>query len=91
MLTLILANEAKKALLALQAKQFKQVAVSMLNLLSDPCPHDSKSMKGDPTGVRRVDVGEYRIIYSVTGGAVEVLVIGKRNDDEVYKRWARMK
>lgn len=90
MLTLTRANEAKKALLALQAKQFKQVAVSVLNLLSDPYPHDSESMKGASRGERRVDVGEYRIIYAVTSNAAEVLVIGKRNDDEVHKRWARM-
>lgn len=52
MLTLTRANEAKKALLALQAKQFKQVAVSVLNLLSDPYPHDSESMKGASRGER---------------------------------------
>lgn len=91
MLKLALANEAKKSLFLLQAKQFKQVAVSMLNLLSDPYPHDSASLKGAANRERRVDVGEYRIIYSVAGDAVEILVIGKRNDDEVYKRWARMK
>lgn len=44
MLKLILANEARKTLLSLQAKQFKQVAVSMLNLLSDPYPHDSAAL-----------------------------------------------
>ena len=64
--TLILANEAGKALLALQAKQFKQVAVSMLNLLSEPYPHDSESMKGAHSGVRRVDVGAFRIICCPT-------------------------
>jgi mRNA interferase RelE/StbE len=91
MLKLTLANEAKKALLALQAKQFKQMAVSMLNLLTDPYPHDSESLKGASSGERRVDIGEYRIIYSVTGDAILVLVIGKRNDGEAYKRWERMK
>lgn len=91
MLKLTLTKNAEKTLLALQSKQFKQVGASMLNLLSDPYPHDSETLKGALRGERRVDIGEYRIVYAVAGDVVEVLVIGKRNDDEVYKRWARMK
>ncbi len=46
-------------------------------------------MKGAERGERRVDVGEYRIIYacSENENLVEILVIGKRNGEEVYKIW----
>jgi mRNA-degrading endonuclease RelE of RelBE toxin-antitoxin system len=37
------------------------------------------------------DAGEYRIVYAVSDDTVEVLVIGKRNDAQVYKQWERMK
>ena len=76
---------------ALQSKQFKQVGTAMLGLLHDPLPHDSASLQGATHGERRVDVGEYRIIYSIDGDTVEVLVIGKRNDDGVCKKWARIR
>lgn len=63
----------------------------MFNLLSNPMPHDSSPLKGATNGGRRVDVGEYRIIYVLADDTLEVLVIGKRNGDEVYKIWERMK
>lgn len=88
---LAITKEADRVLAALQAKQFKQVAVAMLGLLQNPLPHDSASLKGAMHGERRVDVGEYRLIYSIAGDTVEVLVIGKRNDDEVYKKWSRIR
>jgi mRNA interferase RelE/StbE len=83
-------NQAKKALKDLAAKQYKQVGSAIFNLLTNAEPHDSASLKGAKNGERRIDVGEHRIIYVLTGEEVTVLVIGKRNDDEVYKIWERM-
>ena len=77
--------------MGLQAKQFKQVGTALSGLLKEPHPHDSASLKGAKKGERRVDVGEYRIIYSVEGEVVSILVIGPRNDGEVYKTWDRLK
>lgn len=39
----------------------------------------------------RVDSGEYRIIYRFipVENLVEVVLVGKRNDDDVYKRLTR--
>ena len=91
MLKIAITNDADKALAALQAKQFKQVGSAILGLLRDPEPHDSKQLKGAQHGERRLDVGEYRVIYRLNADTVEVLVIGKRNDDEVYKMWNRIK
>jgi mRNA interferase RelE/StbE len=39
----------------------------------------------------QVDFGEYRIVYQVQGEDLQVLVIGKRNDDDAYKKLSRLK
>lgn len=69
----------------LQAKQFKQVLGTILSLLSDPAPPDSQLLKGFGE-LRRTDIGEFRIVYRFDKAAVAVSLIGKRNDDEIYKR-----
>lgn len=88
---LSMTKQAQKALADLDAKQYRQVGSAIFGLLSNAAPHDSRPLKGAQHGECRVDAGEYRIIYSVTADRIEVLVIGKRNDDDVYKIWERMK
>ena len=73
----------------LAAKQYRQIGRTIIGLLKNPEPHDSSLLRGAKNGERRVDIGEYRIIYSYSATEVEVLVIGKRNDGSVYKEWAR--
>ena len=46
MLLLMLSKEVEKFLFSLPPKQFKQVTVSMLKLMSDPIPDDSGALKG---------------------------------------------
>ncbi|WP_431206716.1 type II toxin-antitoxin system RelE family toxin [Burkholderia cepacia] len=82
---------ALKAIGKLDAKQYRQVVSAILGLLSNPEPHDSKQLRGATRGERRIDVGEYRVIYCVDGENVEVLVVGKRNDGDVYSVWERSK
>lgn len=75
-------------LMGLPGKQFKQVASTVLGLLKNPEPHDSKQLAGYP--YRRVDIGEYRIVCEAAADEVRVLLVGKRNDDEVYKLLKRL-
>jgi len=63
---------------------FKQVVNTLFNLLKNPTPQGSNLLNGYP--YRRVDFGEYRIIYQVQGEDLQVLVIGKHNDDDAYKK-----
>ena len=63
--------------------------LKILALCSDPKPSDSQRLKGSAEGYSRADFGEYRIIYRVEGDVLEVHLIGKRNDDEVYRQFAR--
>jgi len=75
----------------LDAKQYRQIGKAIFKLIGDSEPADSQQLKGATRGERRLDVGEYRIIYAATDVEVEIFVIGKRNDDEVYRIWQRMK
>ena len=87
MLKLDLSNEAMRFIEALPGKQYNQVVGKMIGLLKEPMPHDSRTLVGYP--YRRVDVGEYRIVYDVQGDTLRVLMVGKRNDDAVYKALKR--
>jgi mRNA interferase RelE/StbE len=74
----------------LQPKIAAQLAKKVLSLGVDPFPADMKALQGH-AGLLRVDSGEYRIIYQhiKQTDTVEILLIGKRNDDEVYKQLRR--
>lgn len=90
MLNLKMSNQATKFLESLDAKQYRQVGKKVFSLMQEPLPPDSAGLSGAKHGERRVDSGEYRIIYAVTETEVDVQVIGKRNGDEVYRIWQRM-
>jgi mRNA interferase RelE/StbE len=75
----------------LTPKISNQIAKKVLALNLDPRPANSKSLKGYP-GFYRVDSGEYRIIYRFVpeDDLVEIILVGKRNDDEVYKQFEQL-
>lgn len=75
----------------LQPKIAAQIAKKVMSLSIDPLPADYKELTGY-AGYYRVDSGEYRIIYRFNADAdlVEVILVGKRNDDEVYKKLKRL-
>jgi mRNA interferase RelE/StbE len=75
----------------LQPKIAAQITKKVLALNIEPLPSDSHELSGYP-GYYRVDSGEYRIIYrfNANDDLVEVILIGKRNDDEVYKQLKRL-
>lgn len=73
----------------LPPKQKRQVAVRIANLARDPAPQDAKLLKGFEHPFRRADMGEYRIVYLVLDDVLHVLVVGKRNDYEVYRQLRR--
>ena len=75
----------------LQPKIAAQIAKKVLALNIDPLPSDSKELAGY-AGYYRIDSGEYRIVYRFDADAdlVVVILVGKRNDDEVYKQLKRL-
>jgi len=90
MKSLKISNQATKFLEGLDAKQYRQVGKKVFSLLQNSEPQDSAVLTGAKNGERRADSGEYRIIYTASETEVEVLAIGKRNGDEVYRIWQRM-
>ena len=69
----------------LEKKFYKQVAAKVLSLMHNPYPNDSILLKSKCRKLHRVDIGEYRIVYSVVGRIVMIENIDKRNDSAVYK------
>ncbi|MEO1530316.1 MAG: type II toxin-antitoxin system RelE/ParE family toxin [Planctomycetota bacterium] len=76
-------KSALKELDLLPAKQYRQVASAMLDLLKEPFPHYSKPLKG--SSYHRLAVGEYRIVYLVDDSVIRVMAIGRRNDAAAYQ------
>ena len=79
---------AGKLLKKLPPKQYRQVVSTILALRENPTPNDSKQLTGY-SECHRIDIGEYRIVYRFDNDTVYIAVIGKRNDDEVYKRFKK--
>lgn len=69
------------------AKVYRQITLKIFELSLDPRPPDIKPIA---TGFR-VDVGEYRIFYEIDdqAQAVLILLVGKRGDDDIYRRLNR--
>ena len=88
-LKLSISRRAGRFIRTLPPKQYKQVVGAILSLPNDPRPHDSRMLKAGKN-LRRVDIGEYRVVYRVEDDSLLVLVAGKRNDDAVYRMLSRL-
>ncbi len=87
MLRIEVSREAQEFVDRLPPKQRRQVAAKIAALRHDPAPPDVGPIRG--TTWLRTDIGEYRIVYRVEGDTLLVPIVGKRNDDEVYRRLRR--
>ena len=85
-----MSRDADNFLDALDAKVYRQIARKIFALLNEPRTADSETLKG--YAYRRVDSGEYRIVYEIDADSdtVSIVLIGKRNGDEVYDRLKRL-
>lgn len=85
MLKIQFTKHACKFLERLPQKHALQLKNTLQKLQTNPFPPDSRKLKGY-TDYYRVSVGEYRIVYRTENATLLVPLIGKRNDDEVYKK-----
>ncbi len=83
-----LSKRAQKFLERLPPKQRRQVSGKIIELAREPEPPDSAQLKGFP--YVRADIGEYRIIYRFNDEELAMPIIGKRNDDDVYRQLRRL-
>lgn len=69
------------------AKVYRQITLKIFELSINPRPPDIKPIA---TGFR-VDSGEYRIYYEIDDKTrtVVVMLVGKRGDDDIYRRLRR--
>ncbi len=84
MLPLSLSRASVRFLDALPPEHYRQVTRKIIMLMADPKPTDAERLRGYEYS--RVTVGEYRVIFVVRDGLLRIVAIGKRNDDEVYRR-----
>ena len=73
----------------LPAKQARQIAEKLKLLAADPSSLPSEGLKGYAP-MRRLKSGEFRIVFVVEDDVVQIRLIGKRNDDEIYKALERV-
>lgn len=79
--------KAVRFLAIIPEKHKRQITSKIYQLAENPRPHDSKKLAGFIHF--SASCGEYRIIYKFTEALIQVVIIGKRNDDEVYKQLTR--
>jgi mRNA interferase RelE/StbE len=84
-------RDVEKAMDKMPSKHFCQVYDALEALRVDPKPGDSKELASNATPKRRrKDIGEYRIVYWYDVETLYVDIVGKRIDDDVYKKAKRM-
>ena len=90
MLKISPSRQVEKFLRNAHPKHVKQLVRKITDLRSNPRPQDIKKLAN--SSCLRVDSGEYRIIYRINLAEVtlEIILVGKRNDDEVYKNFQRL-
>lgn len=89
MLRINLSKKAQKFLINLPAKHQHQVALKIREIRQNGHGNDCKPLKG--SSWYRADVGEYRVIYAIEDEDLLVIpLVGKRNDDDVYKKLRRL-
>jgi mRNA interferase RelE/StbE len=90
MINIAIKPKVKKFIKLLPLKHQRQVKNRILKLQENPTPHDAKYLIGYNPYLR-IDVGEYRVIYKFNAKRkfVTVVLAGKRNDGEVYKKFKR--
>ena len=89
MYDIYLEKRVTKYILCCPIKHQNQLRIKILSLKEEPYPNDHKQLKGYRSYLR-VDSGEYRIIYKIDDNSVFIILVGKRNDNEVYKHFARL-
>lgn len=90
MIKLHIEKRTAKYIEKLPPKHKGQIRIAIEDLIKDPIRNDTKKLVG--YNYLRVDVGEYRVIYQFLkrSNLLIIVLVGKRNDDEVYKKLERL-
>ena len=74
---------AAKALARIKEADRKRITDAIDRLAEEP--HAGSVLKGEFAGLRRIRVGDYRVIYEVDEGVLLVLVVRIANRQEAFR------
>lgn len=83
MYTIAIKQSAAKALAHIDTPQRKRLIEAIDKL--KPNPNAGSVLKGEFAGLRRVRIGNYRIVYEVQNEQLVILVVRVAHRKEVYK------
>lgn len=86
---ILLHPEALEDLCRLESREARKVLDAVAERLSVEPALYGKPLGGALSGLRRVRVGDLRIVYRVSAAQVEILVVANRKSvyDETARRW----
>jgi mRNA interferase RelE/StbE len=64
----------------------RKIIVAVTELGADPRPPGCRALAGQPSGVMRIRVGDYRVVYQVEDTRVVVTVVRVAHRREVYRK-----
>ncbi len=76
---------AEKQLADLPKAEMKKIAKKIDKLAANPLPHDCKKLEGEDS-IYRIRQGDYRILYSIFGKELVVLVLKIGHRREIYRK-----
>ena len=91
MLKIDASRQASAFLKSIPAKHARQIIERVEALARDPAQQPHEELRGYAP-MRRLRSGEYRVIFEIDGDTLFLRLIGRRNDDDIYKsleRWQR--
>ncbi len=75
---------AEKQLKKLPRKERERVVAAVLRLADEPRPRGSRKLAGYDD-VFRIRVGTYRVLYSVSGGRLVIIILKVGHRRDVYR------
>lgn len=84
--TIELLPSAQRDLARLDRRDQQRVAKAIDALAQDPLPPGAKTLKGQSQKYRRIRVGSCRVVYTVEGDRLVVLVVRIGQRGQVYKK-----
>jgi mRNA interferase RelE/StbE len=82
---LAIKKSARKELDSLPGPIFLAVDKGILSLITNPIPYpQSKALKGE--NIRRLRVGDYRVVYSVDERQKTITIFRVRHRNDVYRQ-----
>lgn len=82
---LLFTSAAERGLLALPKDVQRRIDQRLLALQDHPRPPGIKALKGN-TGIYRLRVGDYRVLYKVHDDQVVVVIVAVGHRREVYRK-----